>query len=229
MTQRASMSGTQLAAPLPYTPEETDAKSVLELVGEIQAEVERYGQGHPKGSELVIFYANMCNQSAKPLIGGSGRSQKLARRLLDKALRFLNLDSSFMLLLENRTALALTRNNLGCLLHKQSRFQVAVHMLTPSHSFAGAGEGGGGAQCSGRVAGRVRARGSRLSSIEREWEGERVGGGYVDTSETSASRMPAGIKGLALCVRAVCALARTREPGVHQSLLDLAQGFLVQP
>ncbi len=103
---------------------EQDGRFVLNLEPQIRQEMEKYGLGHPKSSELAIIFAEMCNAAAKRLMGFEGRKLRLAKSLLDMASRVLKLDSSYLLFLENRKTLALTYNNLGCLFQKQSRYQV---------------------------------------------------------------------------------------------------------
>jgi hypothetical protein len=103
---------------------EQDGRFLLNLEPQIRQEMEKYGLGHPKGSELVIIFAEMCNAAAKRLMGFEGRKLRLAKSLLETANRNLKLDSSYLLFLENRKTLALTYNNLGCLFQKQSRYQV---------------------------------------------------------------------------------------------------------
>jgi hypothetical protein len=112
-------------ASLPAGPDaEQDGHSVLHLEPQIRQEMEKYGLGHPKSSELAIIYAEMCNAAAKRLLAFEGRRLRLAKALLETANRVLKLDSSYLLFLENRKALALTYNNFGCLYQKQARYQV---------------------------------------------------------------------------------------------------------
>ena len=91
--------------------------------------MEKFGLGHPKSSELAIIFANMCNAAAKQLLGFEGRKLRIAKKLLDIAQHVLRLDSSYLLFMDNRKTLALTYNNRGCLLQKQSRYQVAINSL----------------------------------------------------------------------------------------------------
>jgi hypothetical protein len=113
---------------------EQEGRTVLGLEPKIKHEMEKYGFGHPKSSELAIIYANMCNAAAKQLMGYEGRKSKLAKKLLDVAQHTLRLDSSYLLFLDNRKALALTHNNRGCLFQKQSRYQVA-HFVIRCNAF----------------------------------------------------------------------------------------------